>query len=161
LYDTDGRCHKQSSEVEVKSKASRLVEDLERFLKSRQISYRKYFPKKGLQSIVVARTGIRAFATTVGFLCPPKQQALIQLLSRGPSFLEFIGSNLTTVTTTGHFDFRLLPKLLVVDAYEFLQGGYSQNRILKPTISSKTRKKWARSGRVPFKVMEKLSATKG
>ncbi|MFQ5978925.1 MAG: LAGLIDADG family homing endonuclease [Candidatus Heimdallarchaeota archaeon] len=156
-YDTDGSCHKESSDVGLKSKSHRLVKDLERFFKRRKILYRKYARKNGLQAISVARSSIKQFAETVGFLSPAKEQALLQLLSRGPSFLEFTGPKPSTLTPSGYFNFRLLPKLLVVDAYDFLQEkkrGYSPEGSLYPVISSKNHKKWARSGRVPFKVMD-------
>jgi hypothetical protein len=164
LYDTDGRCHKQSSEVEVKSKARQLIEDLERFLTTRQIPWRKSMPKTGLQSISVACRGIRQFALTVGFLSPAKQQALIKLLSRGPSFLDFIGPQTATLTATGHFNFHLLPNLLVVDGYEVWQERRQescQGPRLIPVIPVKAQKKWARSGRVPFRVLEQTLRQRG
>jgi hypothetical protein len=153
LFDTDGQCHRTTGNLSLRTKSSRLIRDLESLFDQRKISNRTYRDKNGYYSLSIARASIRTFAENVGFLCPVKQQALADRLTRGPAFFEFRGSKLPTLTTSGHFNFCLLPKLLVVDGYDFLQELASQEPSLKPAIPSKKRKKWARSGRVPFRAV--------
>jgi hypothetical protein len=157
LFDTDGQCQQNTGYLDLRTKSSRLARDLEPLLEQRKIISRHYSDKNGICAISIARSSIRSFAETVGFLCPVKQQALADMLTRGPSFSESTGPIPATITTAGYFNFRLLPKLLVVDAYDYLQEQEQEDlskTSLKPVIPSKKRKKWARSGRVPFRAVE-------
>lgn len=155
LFDTDGQCQQTTGYLDLRTKSSRLVRELEALLERRKIISRHYRDKNGIGALSIARSSIRRFAKTVGFLSPVKQQALADMLTRGPSFSETTGPLPATTTPAGYFNFHLLPKLLVVDAYDYLQEqDYLSKTSLRPVIPSKQRKQWARSGRVPFRIVE-------
>jgi hypothetical protein len=155
LFDTDGQCQQTTGYLDLRTKSSRLVRELETLLEQRKIISRRYRDKNGIGAISIARSSIRRFAETLGFLSPVKQQALADMLTRGPSFSEATGPIPGTTTPAGYFNFRLLPKLLVVDAYDFLQEQEDLSKMgLRLVIPSKQRKQWARSGRVPFRAVE-------